>query len=412
MKLILFLGAGVSAPSGLPKVDELTDSIFNAPYHQVGFSQFSPGPQPDPPLRAEDLTVRLRQLLQLLREHDERDIQRVGYSPREKRSSGAIFRGTKTTYEDLFYLCEEIRFWGNGLADNSLVTPLMEIIERQAGELLVGDDVMARLSSLASLAERACFFIESVVAGELQPKLITGFNLIHELATASWIEQLNIVTLNHDTLVEQFLIENKIDFMDGFGERDGEVRWYADSFYGGADPKVRIFKLHGSVNWYSFPVNGRSQPAIFLGSDTENIRDGQGKQLKPLFHRPSFLSGINKAIAYQRGIYADMHFRFHQLLRQCELMIMSGYGWGDLAINFRLDTWLDQSRSNTIVLLHQKPEELVERSLVMASAYDAWVRCGQLVPIREWLSEVSLADVQSHLVPARVLPRVQDAETD
>ena len=399
MKLILFLGAGVSVPSGLPKVDELTQSIFRKAYHQVSYNQFSLGHQPDSPLRAADVTTRIRRLLRLLSKHDERDIKRVGYSPADKRSSGAIFRGP-TTYEDLFYLCQQMSLWGNGLVDNSLVTPLMEIIERKSGGLLVGRSAMARMSNLGRLAEQACFFIESVVAGELQPKVMAGFDLIYELATASWIEQLNIVTLNHDTLVEQFLTEKKIDFADGFGERDGDVRWYADGVYDSDHTKVRILKLHGSVNWYSFSVNGRPQPAIFLGTDTEHIRDGQARQLKPQFRRPSFLSGINKAVAYQRGIYADMHFRFHQLLRQCELMIMSGYGWGDSAINFRLDTWLDQSRSNTILLLHQTPEDLVERSLVMASGHDAWIRCRQLVLIRKWLCEVSLSDVESHLVPA------------
>lgn len=401
MKLILFLGSGVSEPSGLPKVDDLTERIFSRPYHQVSYNQFSPGPRPDPPLLVEDVTSQVRQLLQLLREHDERDITRVGYSPRDKRSSGAIFRGSKSTYEDLFYLCQEINLWGKGLVDNSLVTPLMQVIERKAGDLLTGEDSMARMSNLASLAERACSFIESVVAAELQPKSITGFDLIHELATASWIDQLNVVTLNHDTLVEQFLIDKKVDFVDGFGERDGDVRWYDDHAYDNQS-KITILKLHGSVNWFSFPVSGRSQAAIFLGKDSEHISDGQATQLKPLLRRPSFLSGINKAVAYQRGIYADMHFRFQQQLRQSELMIMSGYGWGDSAINFRLETWLDQSRRNTIVLLHQNPDELIERSLVMATGYDAWVRCRQLVPVGKWLSDVSLSEVRKHLVPARL----------
>jgi hypothetical protein len=395
MRLILFLGAGISVPSGLPKVDGLTNSIFSQAYHQVSYNQFSPGPQPDPPPQAEDVTIRIRQLLALLREHDERDIKRVGYSPVDKRSSGAIFRGTHTTYEDLFYLCQQISLWGNGLVDNSLVTPLMEIIERKSGGLLVGDDNIARLSNLASLAEQACFFIESVVTEELRPQSITGLNLVYELATASWVEQLNIVTLNHDTLVEQFLTEKNVDFADGFGELDGDVRWYDDAVYDNDHRKVRILKLHGSVNWYSFLVNGRDHPAIVVGSDATQIHDSQAKELKPTFRRPSFLSGINKAVAYQRGIYANMHYRFHQLLRQCEVMVMSGYGWGDGAINFRLDTWLDQSRSNTIVLLHQVPEDLEERSLVMASGYDAWVRCGQLKPIRKWLCETTLSDLRS-----------------
>jgi len=398
MKLILFLGAGVSVPSGLPTVDRLTRSIFRRVYHQDSYIHFSAGHQLEPELRSADVTPRIRQLLRLLRKHDERDIKRVGYSPADKRSSGAIFRSA-TTYEDLFFLCQEIGLWGNGLVDNSLVTPLMEIIERKSRGLLVGgSSIMARMSNLGSLAVQACSFIEAVVAGELRPRVIAGFDLIYELATASCIEQLNIVTLNHDTLVEQFLMEKGVDFVDGFGERDGDVRWYVDSMYDTDHSKVRMLKLHGSVNWYSFLVNGRSRPAIFLGTDLAHILDGQAKQLNPVFRGPSFLSGINKAVAYQRGIYADMHFRFHQLLRQCELMIMSGYGWGDSAINFRFDTWLDQSRSNTILLLHQNPQDLVERSLVMASGYDAWVRCKQLIPIPKWLCEVSLSDLQSHLV--------------
>jgi hypothetical protein len=174
------------------------------------------------------------------------------------------------------------------------------------------------------------------------------------------------------------------------------VRWYDESVYDDSHARVKILKLHGSVNWYSFSVNGRLRPAIFLGTDVTQIKDRKGALLNPQFRRPSFLSGINKAVAYQRGIYADMHFRFHELLRQCKQIVMSGYGWGDTAINFRLDTWLDQNRHNNIILLHENPEELVTRSLVMASGYDYWTRCGQLISIRKWLCEASLSDLKSH----------------
>lgn len=397
MKLILFLGSGVSLRSGMPTVGELTSSIFRTTYHQDSYAHFSPGRHPDPNLRASDVTPRIRQLLRLLKRHDERDMKLVGYTPADKRSSGAIFRGDTTTYEDLFYLCEEMRLWNIGLVDNSLITPLMETIERKAGRLLARGSSLARMSDLGSLAEQACFLIESVVARELRPRRIVGLDLLLELATAPHIEQLNIITLNHDTLVEQFLVEKGVDFTDGFGQRDGDVRWYDESLYDESHARVKILKLHGSVNWYSFSVNGRLRPAIFLGTDDTHIMDGNGAQPTPQFRRPSFLSGINKAVAYQRGIYADMHFRFHQLLRQCNQIVMSGYGWGDIAINFRLDTWLDQNRNNNIILLHQTPEKLVERSLVMASGYDYWTRCGQLIPIPKWLCEASLTDLKSHL---------------
>lgn len=401
MKLILFLGSGVSFQSGLPKIEELTSSILRSSYYRDSYVHFSPGRQPDPELRAADVTPRVRRLLRLLKKHDERDRLLVGYVPADKRSSGAIFRGKTTTYEDLFYLCQQISLWGNGLVDNSLVTPLMETIERRARGFLTGRSVLARMSDLAKLAELSCYFIESVVAEELRTKNLVGFDLVLELATSPLVEQLTIVTLNHDTLVEQFLENHRLAFVDGFGKRDGDVRWYDDELYDRGEAKVKVLKLHGSVSWYSFLVDGRSQPAIFHGTDVEQIKDSEGRQLKPLFRRPSFLSGINKPVAYQRGIYANMHFRFHQLLRQGDLMVMSGYGWGDTAINFQLDTWLDQSRRNTIILLQERPEELVERSLTVASGYDAWVRSGQLIPIDQWLSGTSMADLESYVVSSR-----------
>jgi hypothetical protein len=51
---------------------------------------------------------------------------------------------------------------------------------------------------------------------------------LRELAESAEIAQLNIVTLNHDTLVEQFLSASGIAFADGFGTRDGDVRWSDD----------------------------------------------------------------------------------------------------------------------------------------------------------------------------------------
>jgi hypothetical protein len=239
------------------------------------------------------------------------------------------------------------------------------------------------------------------VADELHARTPTGFDLIFELATSPQVELLTIATLNHDTLVEQFLGGYKVAFVDGFSKRDGDVRWYQDELYETKDKRVKILKLHGSVNWYSFPVKGISRPAIFAGKDIANISDGEGRQLKPTFRRPTFLSGINKAAAYQRGIYSDMHFRFHQLLREGNLMVMSGYGWGDTAINSRLDTWLDQSRDNRLILLDREPEKLLERSLTLASGFDSWTRNGQLIPVERWLSEVSLRDIGSHLVRSR-----------
>jgi len=363
------------------------DIILNAPYHHQGDGLFSPGPHPDRELRVSDLTRRIRRLLRFLISHDTRDIKR----------SGAAFRDT-TTYEDIFFLCQQIRDWNIGLSDNSLTTPFMEYIENRAHGLLLGHTVEARMSDLATLGKHCCYFIESVVAETLNHKYLGGLNLILELANSPEMEQLNIVTLNHDTLVEQFLTANGVEFVDGFGEPDGDVRWSDDSLYDLSGAHVRVFKLHGSINWYSFAFSGDLRTAIFLGTSVWTAKDGGGKQFQARTHRPSFLSGINKAIRYQQGIYADIHFRFLELLRHSDRILMSGYGWSDAAINLQLDTWLDRFRRNTIILLHERPEEIPQKSLIMGNSYDLRVRTGQLIRIKRWLCDVSLSDIKTSLL--------------
>jgi hypothetical protein len=322
MQLILLLGAGVSVPSGLPTAPELTDRLFHDAYHDDGAGNFSPGPDPDPQHGASDITRRVRELLRLLRIHDNDDIQRVGLAPRSGgfSSSGAIYRGT-STYEDLFFLCQQIGLWNIGLSDNSLTTPFMESIERKAQALLRGPSFERRLCDLATLGDQASFFIESVVADALRQKYLAGLDLVGELAATPTIDKLHIVTLNHDTLLEQYLSSNGLEFIDGFGEPDGDVRWSDDCVYDAPSPRVRVIKLHGSVNWYSFLHAGRAWTAIPLRADLAPAKDADGKLLTTW-----------------RGVYGDMHFRFNEVLRRCERMIMSGYGWGDTAISFQLDT--------------------------------------------------------------------------
>jgi hypothetical protein len=380
MKLLLFLGAGVSVPSDLPTAEDLTKMLFVS----------RPG--------ESDATARLRGLLAVIRNYDTADIAKVGMSPQWGfRSSGAIYRGSKSTYEDLFFLCQQITFWNIGLSDNSLATSFMKSIEEAAGGLLLGSNFDERLCDLASLGGKLGAYIESIVTETLQQIYIAGLDVIRELAESTEIEQLNIVTLNHDTLVEQFLSANGITFADGFGAREADVRWSDDRAYSDTHGHVRLFKLHGSIDWYSFQCEGRLRTAIFHGTDVTKAVDGAGKRLVAQTGTPSFLSGINKSDAYQRGIYTDIHFHFYALLRECDRILMSGYGWGDTAINFRLESWFDRSRANKLVLLQEHPEQLTNRSLVFATGYDAWTKTGQLACVERWLCAVRLSELRELL---------------
>jgi len=338
--------------------------------------------------------LKVQQLLQLLSEIDMYYLQSIApsWSGHQFVKTGSIYRSV-TSYEDLFYLTQQIQMNGVGLSDDAPIGAFVDLVERKAGNILEGENRDARLISLYHLAAQASRFIEWMVATSLHAERIIGLDLVAELAEAHWIERLDIVTLNHDTLVEQVLAKSNIRFVDGFGSRDGDVRWQDDTEYDAKDVKVRLIKPHGSVNWYSFSVNGKERLAMMDGKDPTQCKNQKGERLKNYLKTPSFLSGTNKVISYNRGIYTDIFYRFHKALRENNSMVMSGYGWGDTAINFRLRNWLDCNKNNRIILLHENPKELMSRSLVLDESYNGWVRAGQLVPVPQWLCNTSLSDL-------------------
>lgn len=396
--MLLFLGSGVSRASGLPGVKEITNRILNdacdsdaertRQYRWSGHDKH----------QSTGLVRKAQRLLRLLAQIDEH--YRISIAPSESggqyRHTGSIYR-QDTTYEDLFYLAEQIRDCCVGLTDEAPVGAFVDIVEQRAGDLLESENRDARIINMYHLAAEAVRYIEWAVADSLQVEHVTGLDLIVELARSDQIDRLDIITLNHDTLVETLLAEKNINVADGFGAIDGDVRWHDDRVYDADNARVRLVKLHGSINWYKFRVSDPQLAAIMPGADPLQCHDANGRKLESALRTPSFLSGVNKILAYNKGVYADVFFRFHQFLREHRTIIMSGYGWADTAINFRLENWLDRDRHNTIILLHKNPESLMKRSLLLDSSYQGLVRTGRLIPLDQWLGDTSHADLNRAL---------------
>ncbi len=383
--MLLFLGSGVSVDSGLPGVIPLTDTLLNDDhFSETARSDNRPGSIPE-----------AQALLRFLAELDAHYLSSIApYASKGTYAcTGAAFRAY-TSYEDLFYLCKQITQSGMGLADDATTGALVDIVEQRAGKLLNGDVPNARKIYLYHLAQRGSELIERVVAEQLHADKVKGLDLVLELALTNEIAHLDIVTLNHDTLVEQLLTQNGVSFIDGFGRPDGDVRWYNDSLYDkvGKD-RIRIVKPHGSVNWYSPTVEGKPCPAIVVSNSLDSCRTADGALLAITLKKPSFLTGGNKVLAYNRGIFSEMFHRFHLMLRENRRMVMSGYGWSDPGVNFRLTNWFDSSRDNSLLLLHQRPDSLESNSLQLAEYYRALVANGQLIRGNRWLSETKLSDL-------------------
>ena len=76
---------------------------------------------------------------------------------------------------------------------------------------------------------------------------------------------------------------------------------------------------------------------------------------------------------------------------------MSGYGWGDIPINFHLQNWLSRDKGNTLILLHQDPMDLADNSLELRQIYHLYTKSKQIIPLEKWLSETSLSDIKRFL---------------
>lgn len=98
---------------------------------------------------------------------------------------------------------------------------------------------------------------------------------------------------------------------------------------------------------------------------------------------------------YGFGIIAELHRRFNTKLLEHDIMIMSGYGWNDRGINGKIFDWLLSSYDKKLILLHQNPEEDIKKKSksAMWHRYDPLVKEGRLIPVKKWLSEVSIDEI-------------------
>jgi hypothetical protein len=198
-------------------------------------------------------------------------------------------------------------------------------------------------------------------------KIIEGLDLLRQFAVRPDVTELDVCTLNHDLLIEQYLTAppNKTEFNDGFHAQENPGVRSFDYANFNTSTKVRLFKLHGSINWYcANPKPGEvASPRIRipLSGNPWDCEDDRFKLKSPM---PVLLTGThNKHAAYGSFIFADLNHWFHRLLMEHDTVLISGYGWGDSGINQRLLEWVLLSSKNRMVLMQKEDEISFKDSL-------------------------------------------------
>lgn len=392
MKVMLFLGSGISFPSGLPNASLITNSLLNDEWHSHTDQNYYLGSNLNPIFQKNNWVLRIQPFLRRLKLYAD------NYYASRKMN-------IQTNYEDLFYMVQQLNDeqWFN--IPNPMIDLFVQDFKKQIKDIANPQGYNDRELTLEFLTDQARNFIHCVVWHKLDSmNAPQGMNVIKDLALTDEITQLDIFSLNHDLLLEKLFLTSKINYLDGFGIHKGEVRYFDPSSYE-KKQKIRLFKLHGSINWFSFKRKDNrgeiEEYGIPLNPDYWHCKDTTGNFIKNLRGKPEFLTGTyNKIFHYSQGIFAEMHYWLHRLLKEHNVIIMSGYGWNDWGINARLIGWILSSLDKRLFLLYENPEvEINEKSrdLNIKYWYDAFIKDGRLVPLNKWLNEANYAELMNFI---------------
>jgi len=298
--------------------------------------------------------------------------------------------GRGANYEDLFYVASRLHDELTGEANDPIIATAMETLRSKCKFNL--PQVTYSLD-----------YITDVVASSLRQPA-TQLDHLQPLK-AAWkeasLQTLDIFTVNHDLLLEQYLRAQDIPFVDGFDAVINNVRYWNPTLFRADVAGIRLLKLHGSIDWYRFrPDNSSSWYDDLIGvcgdTDISHTLDPWGRSQLPVDKRPLLLIGtFNKIPEYTRRIFLDLYYEFRRLLDRTTILVSCGYGFADKGINERILEWVYGDRRRRIVLVEPKPKELQQRArLAVSLKWDDWCKDGTLTIIRKGIEEVSWDEVK------------------
>lgn len=391
--VVFFLGSGVSLPSDMSSVDDITQKVLNDPlvYTENKRYVFPDSVENNPKIGRPHETS------------DERVNAIRGFLDAVLTHAETVFNqfGRDATYEELYALCGEVVSDQSEqkLAHQSInpaVRYFSEVLQEKVGKDLLDSPDDPR-PPFAFTANEADVLISGVVRELLSntPE-IQGLDPL--LAAIEELDHVTIVTLNHDLLLEQLLKEHDVDFDDGFEGEDGDVRRYSPERLFDGPNDVTIIKPHGSVNWYI--DDEQSKYVAFPVNDPIPEPGELRTLLKP---EPSILHGYRKEERYSVDIFGDMVDAFMLALHDTSMVIESGFGWTDSGMYHHLNRYLGRSEQNRLLLLHQtddfqpdedslEPPHPMDYSNPFRHPPDGLIRS-----LPKYLSETSWGEIQAHV---------------
>lgn len=443
--VVFVLGSGISRPSGLPLVEDITAGVmgdigpgsdtYKNFEHEINISneicnedtekyvklcQYMIGRIMDDVNSGSGLAAGRRS--EILRDRKSRfEKLEVGmYDQSEWRYINRILeldaQGLSVTkaqpanYEDVLSVLQQIEASERGDEYSPMISMYTDSLRNDCD--LVDSD-RDSISSMLNTVLASMVMIKCVIYRMLRDPLVNikGLDILKDVCNATWVSKVCVVTFNHDVLVERFLQSVGIAYTTGFldnstrsrGEFSPELL-LPESVGGHVGSRdVRIIKVHGSIDWrvgYIGEDYNRFKKLISLSEDEMDTRakaiDGQ-MSYSTISGLPYILSGGNKEGSYNHKIYGHLQYAFQRWLDNTNTVIVSGFGWNDRGATDRISRWMEGA-GNQCLFADERPEDALAfsrwgRGLLIGDAD----RRGGLVCLSKYLMELSLADIESRI---------------
>jgi len=400
-RLVFLLGSGISIPAKMPKLYEITEKVLSG----QGISYYTGiFPSHVPPF--VDLAKKLKE------EGQQENVWKVTKFLRRLKTEIEDYYKKHpfkldTSYEDLYYMASQIYYSELGQYDNPAVQPLIDKIFPEIKFLLKKTNTGYE-RTLSQLAEEAMKYIEYVVSFELtkEPQTLDYLDCvkdcIKEYCENKDFAKVDIFTLNHDSVLEKFLKQSRILFTDGFFKpRKEKHRYWKPSLFNNGFFKVRLFKLHGSINWFRLkPKDMKDLSHELIGipfvpeMDNLKIKDNRGRIIQ-VKEQLLLVGTYNKMLEYTSGIFRELHYRFYDSLSKVRQLVICGYGLEDHGINTQIIDWLYSSQSDRrIILIDPHPETLKNKNSIISNKWDELIKANKLKVLQKGIENVCWQDLK------------------
>jgi len=356
------LGAGFSKPAGYPLASEINNSFVGLKadeftIHSDGTAWFQDGdPLPNDSFMNKKESVFAEKLL----DYYVHGVESQGYFD----------------YEDFYDWYKDLL---RGEEHDSTVESIAADLKRRTRDLLLNFD----LTFNQLLADELREWYPAVHKARGLPRSHANFlELVDSLASEGL--PLHFHSLNHDLFFESLSSTDVMsgELEDGFSELGspfyGRLEVFPDGkdgrfvykirlpvFTGHYDSQFNLYKLHGSVDFYTFNDDGeqrtlRCKRAVRHNELMKEVGEGVDAEYKEdtTNYHPSFLSGTTyKTLKYDSTPYYEAVFdHFMRNLESSDVLIVIGYGFGDAEINRMLENcFCDREGTYMFIIDVEKP---------------------------------------------------------